>query len=130
MSSFVLTSIPIALFLVFVPKVPLAIAASKRPEGYDNAHPRDQQAKLEGWGKRAVAAHNNGWESFSMFAAGALVAQVSGANPSLAQTLCIAYLVARVLYIGIYLAGIAPLRSLVWSGGFAASVALMLLPLF
>lgn len=130
MTSFVLTSIPIAFGLVFLPKIPLTLAARKRPEGYDNEHPRDQQAKLEGWGRRAVAAHDNGWESFPAFSIGALVAHVGGGNPEWAVRLCIAYLVARALYCFIYVAGYGTLRSAVWSIGFLSTVALMFLPLF
>lgn len=128
MTSFVLTSIPIALGLVFLPKIPLSMAAAKRPEGYDNANPRDQQAKLEGWGKRAVAAHNNGWESFPPFAAGALIAHVTGASPEWALRLCIAYLVARTLYAIIYIAGGASSRTAVWMIGFGSTLGLMFLP--
>ncbi len=130
MSSFVLTSIPIAFGLVFLPKIPLAMAARKQPEGYDNNHPRDQQAKLEGAGKRAVAAHNNAWESFPAFSIGALVAHVSGANPEWAVRLCIAYIVARTIYPFIYVAGYGTLRSAVWSIGLLSTVGLMFLPLF
>lgn len=50
--------------LVWVPRLVAARAQSMSAGGYDNNHPRDQQAALVGWGKRANAAHNNTLESF------------------------------------------------------------------
>ena len=43
--------------------------AMQRAGGYDNHLPRAQQAQLEGWGARSVAAHQNGFETFAPFAA-------------------------------------------------------------
>jgi len=129
MTSIPLLCLPIALGLVYLPKIPLSMAMAREPEGYDNKNPRDQQAKLTGWGRRAAAAHANGFESFPAFAAGALAAHVTGASPHWAAIFSIAYVVARLLYTATYVAGIAPLRSLVWTVGFACSVALMILPI-
>jgi uncharacterized MAPEG superfamily protein len=129
MTSIPLLCLPIAFGLVFLPKVPLSLAMARQPEGYDNRHPRDQQAKLSGWGRRAAAAHANGFESFPAFAAGVLATQVTGASPQWASIFSIAYVVARVLYAGAYLADIHMLRSAVWSIGFMATIALMLLPI-
>ena len=50
-------------------KAPLALAQAKTGH-YDNKNPRAQQAKLEGWGARAAAAHANGWEALPIFLAG------------------------------------------------------------
>lgn len=124
-----LLCIPIAYGLVYLPKVVLSVAMAKQPEGYDNKTPRDQQAKLTGWGKRAAAAHANGFESFAPFGIGVLVATQSGAHPDTAAKLAIAYIVARTIYPFMYLANIDKLRSLIWTMGVAATVGLMLLPL-
>ena len=35
------------------------MAMAQLPEGYDDKNPRDQQARLSGWGKRALPAHAN-----------------------------------------------------------------------
>jgi len=128
MTSIPLLCLPIAFALVYAPKVPLSMAMAQQPEGYDNAAPRDQQSRLTGWGRRAGAAHANGFESFPAFAAGVLAVQVSGANPHWAAIFSIGYVVTRVLYTFIYIAGIATLRSLVWTAGFACTLALMILP--
>jgi uncharacterized MAPEG superfamily protein len=129
MTSIPLFCLPIAFGLVFAPKIPLAMAMAREPGGYDNNTPRDQQAKLTGWGKRAAAAHANGFESFAPFAAGVLATQVTGASPHWAAIFAIAYVVARALYPVAYLADIAPARSLIWFVGFVSTIALMALPL-
>lgn len=52
----------IAMVLPIVAKIPVAIAMNNAG-GYDNNHPRAQQAKLTGFGARALAAHQNAFES-------------------------------------------------------------------
>ena len=128
MTSIPLLCLPIALALVYAPKIPLSVAMAREPEGYDNAMPRDQQAKLEGWGRRAAAAHANGFESFPIFAAGVLAASVTNASPHWAAIFAVTHVVMRALYPVVYVAGKAALRSAVWSVGFACSAALLLLP--
>jgi uncharacterized MAPEG superfamily protein len=129
MTSIPILCLPIAVALIYLPKIPLSMAMAKQPEGYDNKHPRDQQAKLTGWGRRAAAAHANGFESFAVFAAGVLAAEVTGANQHLASIFAIGYVIARFVYTFVYLANVGLLRTLVWSTGFAFSIALMVLPI-
>lgn len=124
-----LLCLPISLVLVYLSKLPLAVAMRRLPGGYDNKEPRAQAAKVEGWGRRAAAAHANGFENFPGFAAGVLVAHVTGADPKLATILAVTYVAARALYPVIYIANIHALRSMVWAVGFACTLGLMLLPL-
>lgn len=129
MTSIPLICLPIGFALVFAPKIPLSMAMARQPEGYDNAQPRDQQARLTGWGRRAAAAHANGFESFPAFAAGVLASHVTQASPHWAAIFAIAYVVSRTLYVFAYVGGVATARSLVWTVGFASSLALMILPI-
>lgn len=129
MTSIPLFCLPIAYALVFVPKLPLSVAMARQPDGYDNKHPRDQQARLTGWGKRAAAAHANGFESFAPFAAGVFATQLTGASPQWAAIFSIAYVVSRLLYAFAYLGDLASLRSIVWTVGFTSTIALMVLPI-
>jgi len=128
--SFLLLAIPLAYFLVYLPKIPLSMAMAKATGGYDNKNPRDQQAALTGWGRRAAAAHANGFESFAPFAIGCIIAHLTGAKPQIAIILCATHLVARTIYPVLYLANIDRLRSLVWVTGFFSAMGLMALPLF
>jgi uncharacterized MAPEG superfamily protein len=118
-----------AWLVIYLTKLPIAIAM-QRAGGYDNRLPRAQQARLDGWGARAVAAHKNGFESFAPFAAAVLVAHLGGGPARLIDLLAIAFVVARVGYVICYLADWATLRSAVWSVGFLLTFALFLTPFF
>ena len=120
----------IAFLLNLASKGPVALAMAKQPGGYDNSTPRDQQAGLTSWGRRAVAAHLNGFEAFPAFAAAVLIAGLAGADPTWTTRWSIAFVVARTLYIPLYILDLDRVRSLVWGVGFASTVALFLLPLF
>lgn len=120
--------VAIAFALIFLTKAPVAVAMGKQPRGYDNNNPRDQQASLEGWGRRAAASHANTIEAFPGFAAGVLISHVGGGDPQWSVWLAIAFVAARVLYPVLYIADIHWARSTIWAVGAGASFALMLLP--
>lgn len=117
-----------AFLLTILTKMPVAYAMNQKG-GYDNKHPRDQQAQLTGWGKRALAAHQNMYESFAPFAVAILAAVVGKASMDTMTFLGTLYLIARVFYTILYIVNIHWARSLVWGVGFACTGALMLLPL-
>ncbi len=116
-----------AFVLIYLSKLPAVFALKRLPGGYDNHHGRDQQAKLSGWGRRAIAAHQNGFESFPAFAAAVLIAHVKGANPDHAAALALTYVASRLAYVACYLADRATLRSAVWFVGMLAIGALFLI---
>jgi uncharacterized MAPEG superfamily protein len=118
----------IAFLLNMISKAPVALAMARRPGGYDNKHPRDQEAALEGWGRRAFAAHLNGFEAFPAFAAAVVIAQISGADPVWSTRLAVAFVIARVFYTPLYIFDLDLLRSAVWTFGFMATCGLFLLP--
>ncbi|MDP2312217.1 MAG: MAPEG family protein [Pseudomonadota bacterium] len=124
------TSVAVAFALLFLSKVPVGMAQAKQPEGYNNRHPRDQQAKLSGWGRRALAAHLNGFESFPAFACAVLVSHVGQADPQWSALLAVAHVVARTGYIGAYIADIHLLRTTLWAIGTGCTFALFVLPAF
>ena len=119
----------LAFLLNMVSKAPVAIAMARHDGGYDNKNPRVQQAELVGWGRRAVAAHLNGFEACSGFAVAVLVAVLAGADPVWTARLAVAFVVARVFYIPLYICNLDRLRSAVWTVGFGATAGLFLLPL-
>jgi uncharacterized MAPEG superfamily protein len=117
----------VAFLLVYLSKIPVGAAMGKQPGGYDNRQPRAQQAALEGWGKRAAAAHANGFESFAPFAAAVLTAHLVRADPHMSATLAIVHVAARVVYPIAYIADVHVLRSTVWFVGFGATAGLFIL---
>jgi uncharacterized MAPEG superfamily protein len=120
----------IAFGLIYIPHFLAGAGRFKLPGGFDNAHPRDQTPKLEGWYRRASAAHQNGFETFSPFAAAVLVAHLGHGSPERAATLAIAFVVLRVLYIVAYIANLAMARSGLWTLMMSVTTWLFLLPLF
>lgn len=102
----------------------VATISAKAGVRFDNNHPRDWLAKQEGWRRRANAAQANGFEAFPLFAAAVVVAHLAHAPQARVDLLAMAFVAARVAYLGAYLADLAPLRSLVWMAGLGCSVAL------
>lgn len=117
----------IAFVLIYIPRFIVASFQAKQPEGFDNRNPRDQQARLTGAGKRAHAAHQNAFEGFAPFAAAVFTAHLTGADPKWSSILAVTYVAARAVYIGVYLADMAPVRSVVWIISFFATGGLFLL---
>jgi len=120
----------IAFLLIVLTRIPVGAAQGRAAGGYDNKNPRDQQAKLEGWGRRAQAAHLNTIEAFPPFAAAVIIAHIAGATPATSTALALTFIAARVVYPFLYIGNVAGLRSLVWIVGLGANIGLFVLPLF
>lgn len=105
-----------AALLPYLVKVVVGKAMSQQG-GYDNRHPRDQQAKLTGWGRRAVAAQLNSFEAFPIFAACVFIAHFRTADLEKTSWLAGAFIALRIIYVGLYLGNQSTLRSIVWFGG-------------
>jgi uncharacterized MAPEG superfamily protein len=124
-----MTTLIICLFIaVLLPYLlKFVIGYFMKKEGrYDNNHPREQQARLVGMGARAVAAHQNGFESLLVFATAALAALATNQVTERVQILAIIYIVSRVVYNVLYLMNWASLRSLVWFIGLLCSLTILL----
>lgn len=106
----------LCVFLAFVmnylTKIPVAMAMAKQPSGYDNHQPREQQAKLTGWGKRALGAHLNSFEIFPAFAIAVIMAHISGVDENKLALLSVTYILSRICYTFLYLTNKSTLRSL------------------
>ncbi len=118
----------IAAVMIYLAKLPAGLVMAKSPGGYDNVHPRQQQARLSGFGARSIGAHNNAIEGFPIFAAGVIIAHIGSGDAFWAASLSIAYIVIRVAYTALYLAGFSFLRTAAWTLGLLASLALYVLP--
>lgn len=103
----------LALLLPLLAKGPVAYAMAKLG-GYNNNHPREQQSKLTGFGARALAAHQNAFESLILFAPAIILALVTSNINQTVIVLAIVHVISRVLYNILYLINIGLLRSIVW----------------
>jgi len=117
----------IACLLPYLSKVPMAIAMNRQPGGYDNNHPRTQQALLIGFGARALAAHQNSFESLIVFSSAVLTALATQTINANTQGLAIGYLIARGIYHLLYLMNHSTLRSIVWGVSLFCSLGIILL---
>ena len=98
-------------------------------ERYDNRDPRGWLARQTNPRvHRANAAQLNAFEAFAPFAAGVLMAQFAGVPEAHVAGLALAFVVFRLLHGVVYTLGMKhSLRSLLWFGGLACVVALMVL---
>lgn len=110
----------IAALLPFIAKIPVAYAMNKLG-GYNNKHPRSQQAELTGFGARALAAHQNAFESFIIFAPAVLLAIATQNTGVFIEQLAIIHVVARVLYNIAYLMNVGIIRTIIWAVGIVSS---------
>lgn len=117
----------LAFLLLWIPKPVVVLAIKRSGQAYDNKHPRQQQATLEGIGARAHACHQNQIEGFSWFAAAVFVAHLADADPRRSAVLAGTYVVARVAYTIAYLTNADYLRSAIWTIGLLATVGLFVL---
>ncbi|MGI8560226.1 MAG: MAPEG family protein [Luteimonas sp.] len=102
------------------------VAFAKAGPRYNNRDPRAWLAKQDDPRRqRANNAHLNAFEAFAPFAAGVLMAQLAGVDPTRITWLAVAFVVFRVAHGILYLANIHAMRSLVWLGAFACVVVLM-----
>ncbi|MBE0352437.1 MAPEG family protein [Pseudoalteromonas lipolytica] len=114
----------IAVLLPYLAKAPVAFAQNKLA-GYDNKHPREQQSKLTGFGARALAAHQNSFESLIVFGVALAVVMSTNNVYHVTETLAIMHVVSRVMYCIFYYINQDILRSLVWLVGYVCAVAMI-----
>lgn len=114
---------------VILAYVPTALPKrGKGQSGYDNARPRETEAQYTGFNARAYGAHQNGMEAFPFFAVAVLTADYLGDRADMLDTLAMAFIGFRLVYIALYLKGIAGLRTVAWGLGFLTVVAIFTLP--
>jgi uncharacterized MAPEG superfamily protein len=116
----VLVAVILAYFPTALPKV--------RKGGYDNAAPRESEARYTGFAARAYGAHQNGLEGLPFFGLAVLTADYLGGRADLVDALAMAYIGARVVYVALYLKGAATLRTVAWGIGFFIVIALFTSP--
>ncbi len=102
-----------------------AVVAKAGAQGYDNRTPRAWADGLQGWRARAVAAQQNGFESLPFFIGAVVVGHQLGAPQGRLDLLAVAWVLVRVAYSAVYMAGGGATRSAVYALGFALNVAIL-----
>lgn len=97
----------------------------RRDGGFDNDNPRAWLASQTDWRARANAAQANSFEAMPFFIGAVVIAHQLGAYQARIDLLAAVYVVLRVIYILMYLANLANLRSVVWALALAVNVAIL-----
>lgn len=125
----IITCLIIVTLLPFLAKAPLAWAMNEygngESKGYDNAHPRQQQRQLTGFGARCLAAHENSFEAIIMFAPAVLLAIATNNANEYTANLAMGFVICRIAYLLSYWFNLDKIRSTVWVVGVVCSFTIM-----
>ena len=102
-----------------------AFGKPRRDGGFDNENPRAWLARQTDWRARANAAQANSFESLPFFIGAVVIAHLLGAYQTRLDLLAFVYVVLRVVFILLYVANLANVRSLVWSLALVVNVAIL-----
>ncbi len=81
---------------------PFSLPERRALGGPDFQNPRQQNARLEGLGSRAMGAHANAFEALSVFAPAVVLAHLAGADALWSAVLSGGWLLARVAHGAFY----------------------------
>ncbi len=98
---------------------------SRRDGGYDNADPRAWLSRQSDWRARANAAQANSFEALPFFIGAVVLALQLGADPAQIDLLAAIFVLLRIVYITLYVANRATLRSVVWFVALGVNVAIL-----
>ncbi|KQX87344.1 MAPEG family protein [Variovorax sp. Root473] len=126
-----LSLLTVAYWCVFIacglPYLAAWIAKAGNFGPHDNVQPRDWAAKQSGWRARANSAQANSFEGLPFFIGAVLIAHQLGVAQARLDMLAVAYVVLRVIYLGLYIRGAASARSAVWALAFLVNIAILFL---
>lgn len=94
----------------------------------ENLGPRDEMRPLTVTGRRAARALANMQEAIPVFIALALMNMIVAPQAALAVTGAWVFLVARIIYVPLYVGGVSYVRTLAWVGSWVGLI-LMIIPL-
>lgn len=110
------------LIAILMPALTNIVGKVSAGKDYDNNAPRIWLEKQTGWRQRAYWAHNNHNEAVAPFIGAVILCFVAGVDKAWLDQWAMIYIAVRLVYTAIYLANIGALRTLVWMGGAAIIV--------
>lgn len=126
-SAMLLYSIAAATVLIYLPF--LVVAYGRAQVGLDMEAPRALFDKLPDYAKRATWAHQNSFETFTIYAAAALMAYATGTEATAAAVAAVVFVGARLLYSVFYILNVPLARSLMFAIGQVCTITLIVLSL-
>jgi uncharacterized MAPEG superfamily protein len=97
----------------------------RREGGFDNDNPRAWLAQQTDWRARANAAQSNSFEALPFFIGAVIIAHQLGAHQARLDILAFIYIVLRLVFVMMYVAGLSTLRTVVWTLAFAVNVGIL-----
>jgi len=97
----------------------------RRAGGFDNNNPRAWLANQQSWRARANAAQANSFEALPFFIGAVIIAHQLGAYQTRLDVLAFLFVVLRMLYILMYVADMANVRTLAWVLALAVNIAIL-----
>jgi uncharacterized MAPEG superfamily protein len=103
-----------------------AFGKPRREGGFDNGEPRAWLARQTDWRARANAAQANSFEALPFFVGAVIIAHQLQAPQARIDILAFVWILLRLIYILMYVAGLPGIRSAVWALAFAVNVLILL----
>ena len=97
----------------------------RRAGGYDNHAPREWLARLSDWHARAHAAQANSFEALPFFIGAVVIAHQLGAPQTRLDILALLFVTLRAIYLALYVADLAALRSVAWVLALAVNIGIL-----
>jgi uncharacterized MAPEG superfamily protein len=120
--SVLLSCVAISAVLIYLPF--LVVAYGRLQTGLDMEKPRALFDRLPPYAQRATWAHQNAFETFMVFAVGALMAYVTQQDAPEVAWAAIAFVMARTLYPVFYILNIPIGRSAMFAIGTVSTITL------
>jgi uncharacterized MAPEG superfamily protein len=98
-----------------------------REGGYDNVNPRAWWARQTDWRARANGAMANTFEALPFFFSAIIIAHLMGAHQGRLDIMAFLFVVLRIMYIMMYIAGMGTVRSVLWILGFLLNIGILFL---
>lgn len=100
-------------------------AKPRREGGYDNNNPRAWLARQIDWQGRANAAQANTFEALPFFIGAVIIAHQLGAPQTMLDILALLFVTLRVIYVAMYVADLATVRSAIWALALLVNIAIL-----
>jgi uncharacterized MAPEG superfamily protein len=94
--------------------------------GCDTHEPRAWLARQTDWQARANAAQANSFEALPFFIGAVIIAHQLGAPQTRIDILAVLFVTLRIIYVAMYVAGLATVRTSIWAAALAANLAILL----
>lgn len=109
--------------------LPIVAAGISKAGGtqFNNNDPRPWLANQSGWRARANAAQANLFEGLPLFYAAVLFALFKMADPGMLISLMATWIVLRLIYLAVYVAGYGVVRTVVWVLGLGVNILILFL---